>query len=74
MNAQKRLAPYSGEMAVYSEDGAVKVGESLEPDHRGKWYMEAVVNEEGGYVSCTITEGQLRALVAYIDLNKRVVP
>jgi hypothetical protein len=67
----KGFAPYAGEMAVFSEDGAIRVGKSLEPNHRDEWYMEAVVNEEGGYVSCTITEAQLRALVAYIDLNKR---
>jgi len=62
--------PYEGQMAVYSEDGRVTVGPSLEPEHRGEWYMEAIVNEEGGYMSCTITEAQLRALVAYIDLHK----
>ena len=57
--------------AVYSEDGMVIVGESLDSEHRGEWYAEAIVNDEGGNVSVTITEAQLRSLVNFIDLNKR---
>lgn len=59
------MTAYAGDLVIHVEDGSVRVGRS--PGNPREFFMEGVVNEEGGYGSVTLSEAQLRTLVAYID-------
>ena len=61
------MPKYEYGMTIAVEDGIVRVH-----NYGGQWSAEAIVNEDGGYVSVTLNEGHLRSLVDYIDRQKAV--
>ena len=61
------MPKYEYGMTIAVEDGVVKLH-----NYGGKWSAEAIVNEDGGYMSVTLNEGHLRALVDFIDRQRAV--
>ena len=67
-NLLHTMPKYDSGMTIAVEDGVVK----LHQYGNTGWTADFTVNEDGGYVSVTLNEGHLRALVDYIDRQRAV--